>query len=47
MPANKHILNFVKNVCDKNYSNAEKDLQNVINEKIKDRVRDTMNQDKK
>lgn len=43
MTKDKHyIFEFVKNLSIKNYSSAEKALQQAINEKVKNRIRKSM-----
>jgi len=39
MNTNKLIRNFLARICEKNYSGAESLLQNVLVEKMKDRVK--------
>lgn len=36
---NKLIRNFLARICEKNYSGAESLLQNILVEKMKDRVK--------
>jgi len=35
----KHITSFIDNVCDKNYADARANLHNVVNAKIKERIK--------
>ena len=39
-----YIANLLKNVCDKNYSQAEKSLDAVVSEKLKQRIRTSSKQ---
>ena len=38
----QYILEFVKNLSIKNYSGAEKALQQAVNEKVKARIRSSL-----
>jgi len=40
----ENILNFLKTISQKNYAEANKYLQEVINSKIKDRIEKTSDQ---
>lgn len=40
----ENILNFIKNISQKNYAEANKYLQEVINSKLKDRIEQTSDQ---
>jgi len=40
----ENILNFIKNISQKNYAEANKYLQEVINSKLKDRIEKTSDQ---
>jgi len=46
MNTNKLIRNFLARICEKNYSNAESLLQNVLVEKMKTRVKKELQQTK-
>ena len=35
----KHITSFIENMCDKNYTDARDKLHNVVNAKIKERIK--------
>lgn len=39
MENNKDIKQFVANICDKNYSEASKSLQKMIENKLKERIK--------
>lgn len=36
---NKLLVGFIKNTAEKNYANANKYLQSVVNEKLKNKIR--------
>jgi len=38
MEQNKDITNFISNVVDKNYAAANKDLQSVVEAKLKEKI---------
>jgi SLT domain-containing protein len=41
----KNILNFIRNISQKNYAEANKYLQEVIDSKLKDRIQKASNKE--
>jgi len=38
MDRNKHIKSFISNIIDKNYATANKELQTVVEGKLKEKI---------
>lgn len=42
----KHIVNFINCVCETDYAKANKHLESAIQEKIKDKIRQSLKESK-